>query len=107
MKSIEADIKRSEGLPMGGMKKPTKSMGNKQATAESAGSTCQESMPNMGTREQTDMPPTSGMGYPCRPTPKPEAVKAVPADQGALKKARMLNERSENGGADPSSFPGK
>ena len=58
MKSHETDIARGEGLPMGGMKKPMKSMGNKQATAESAGNTCQESMPNMGTREQTDMPPT-------------------------------------------------
>jgi hypothetical protein len=32
--------------------------------------------------------------------PKPEAVKDVTFDQGCLARARMLNERSENGGAE-------
>jgi hypothetical protein len=32
--------------------------------------------------------------------PKPEAVKPVTFDQDCLKKARMYNERSENGGAE-------
>ena len=107
MKSHEADIKRGEGVPMKGMKSPAKSMGNHQATPESAGHECECAEPNMGSRPMSEVPETSGVGYPMRSTPKPEKVREVTHNQSVLAKARKLNERSEMGGAEESAYPGK
>lgn len=90
---------------MKGMSKPAKSMGNHQAEAEGTNAEMASVSSNMGARPMSAVPANSNHGYPHRPTPKPDKVREVAHDQGALKKARMFNERSENGGADPSAYP--
>ena len=65
------------------------------------------SMPNHGTREKSDMPENSGVMHPQRSMPAAEAVREAKHNPAAKKKAHMLNERSQNGGAEESAYPGK
>ena len=66
-----------------------------------------DSKPMQGTREMSDMGENSGVMHPGRALPAAEAVREAKHNPAAKKKAHMLNERSENGGAEESAYPGK
>ena len=64
-----------------------------------------DSKPMHGTREHSDMPENSGVMHPQRSMPAAEAVREAKHNPAARKRAHMLNERSQNGGANPSAYP--
>jgi hypothetical protein len=66
-----------------------------------------ESNPQMGTREHTDFSANSGEMAECGSKGTKMKVTDAKLDQAALAKARKFIERSENGGAEESAYPGK
>ena len=64
-----------------------------------------DSKPMQGTRGHSDMPENSGVTHPQRSLPAAEAVREAKMNPAAKKKAHGFNERSQNGGANPSAYP--
>lgn len=65
-----------------------------------------DSMPMHGAREKSDMPENSGHEYPSHMPPAAEKVMEAKMNPAAKKKAHGFNERSQNGGAEKSAYPG-
>ena len=63
------------------------------------------STPSMGAKGKSDMPANSGHMAQMGSKGMKHSVKDAAHNPAALKKARMFNERSENGGANPSAHP--